>query len=168
MVSIIQRMKVLQGKLATLRHGPGAAILPPNVQKLSLNFPYRNKGGHMGTRKFWQLYLPRIKYYNPTFPIEVIRREGSDAAGPATITIHFTDKPPHIIDSKNRLHSELCAQFLDITQATAVPPNPEDAKAAAEYAEYVKAEEASARAKEAKRQAKREEKERERLGGVAM
>ncbi|KAF8420101.1 hypothetical protein EV426DRAFT_675887 [Tirmania nivea] len=167
MVSIIQRMKVLQGKLASLRHGPAAAILPPSVEKLSLNFAIRNKGGHMGTRKFWRLYLPRLKYYNPTLPIEVTRWKGFDPAGPATITIHFKDKPAHTINSKNRAHAELCTQFLDITKATPVPPNPKDAKAAAEYVEYVRAEEVRARAKAARRQAKREEKERERLGGVA-
>jgi len=75
MVSIIKRMVVLRGKLATLRHGLGAAILPPNVQKISLDFPMRNKGGHMGPRKLWRSYLPRMKYYNPNLEVEVKRKE---------------------------------------------------------------------------------------------
>jgi hypothetical protein len=37
-------------KILWIRHGPGAAILPPNVSRIHLEFAKRLNGGHMGPR----------------------------------------------------------------------------------------------------------------------
>jgi len=80
--------------------------------------------------------------------------------------VHFTDQPSRTIDAKQRLGSELCKQILEITNAEPLPHSPEDALAAAKYAELVNFWEASEHAREARMAAKREQKEKERLGGV--
>ena len=78
----------------------------------------------------------------------------------------LADQPSTTIDAKYRLGSELCKQILEITKAEPLPHNPDDALAAANYAELVRFREASARAREARMAAKREQKEKQRLGGV--
>lgn len=73
-----------------VRNGPGAAILPPNVVRLHLEFAHRMGDGHMGPRKFWQENLPRLKYYNPAVPMIVNRHLVQD--GPAVLSIYIRDE----------------------------------------------------------------------------
>lgn len=40
------------------------------------------------SRKFWHLYLPRLKYHNPAVPMTV--DFGGDQEGPASLTIFFS------------------------------------------------------------------------------
>ncbi|CAK7233963.1 hypothetical protein SBRCBS47491_008788 [Sporothrix bragantina] len=70
-----------------LRHGPGAAILPSEVTRIHLEFANRWNKGQYGPRKFWQTYLPRLKYWNPAIPMIVNRT--ADTTGPATLTIYL-------------------------------------------------------------------------------
>ncbi|PUU83019.1 hypothetical protein B9Z19DRAFT_232910 [Tuber borchii] len=91
MVSIKIRMFHLRSRLALIRSGTGAAILPPDVRKLGLTFAMKNADGHMGPRKFWRHYLPRLKYHNPDVDMQVTRERVS--AGDATLVIEFGTFP---------------------------------------------------------------------------
>ncbi|KKF97261.1 hypothetical protein CFIMG_002818RA [Ceratocystis fimbriata CBS 114723] len=73
--------------LLKIRFGPGAAVLPPNVTRIHMDFARNIRGGHMGPRKFWQEILPRLKYHNPLVPMIVCRRLANE--GPATMTIYL-------------------------------------------------------------------------------
>ncbi|KAK0639336.1 CI-B8 domain-containing protein [Cercophora newfieldiana] len=89
MVGVLRRMHALREKILWIRHGPGAAVLPPNVTRIHLEFAKRINGGHMGPRKFWQENLPRLKFWNPQVPMIVNRCD--DTERPATLTLYFRD-----------------------------------------------------------------------------
>ncbi|KAK8094427.1 50S ribosomal protein Mrp49 [Apiospora hydei] len=86
MVNPGKRMNILKA-LLNLRHGPGAAILPPEISRLHMDFALRWNDGHMGPRKFWKTCLPRLKFWNPAVPMIINR--SSNNAGPATLSIYF-------------------------------------------------------------------------------
>ncbi|KAI2642250.1 CI-B8 domain-containing protein [Xylaria nigripes] len=86
MVNPGRRMNILQA-LLELRHGPGAAILPPEITRIHMDFASRWHDGHLGPRKFWRMCLPRLKYWNPAIPMLVNRSTNQE--GPATMSIYF-------------------------------------------------------------------------------
>ncbi|KAI1841975.1 hypothetical protein JX265_003022 [Neoarthrinium moseri] len=86
MVNPGKRMNVLKA-LLNLRHGPGAAILPPEVTRIHMDFALRWNEGHFGPRKFWKLCLPRLKFWNPSIPMLINRH--TNQSGPATMSIYF-------------------------------------------------------------------------------
>lgn len=71
-----------------IRNGPGAAILPPTVTKLHLEFAHKFDHGHAGPRKFWKNHLPSLKYHNPTVPMIVNRTR--DQRSTPILTIYMT------------------------------------------------------------------------------
>ncbi|KAI1461103.1 CI-B8 domain-containing protein [Annulohypoxylon moriforme] len=95
MVNPGKRMHILQEKLLAIRHGPGAAILPPEITRIHLDFAKKWNNGHMGPRKFWKDCLPRLKFWNPAIPMLVNRTE--DQTAPAKMSIYFRQAA---IDSK--------------------------------------------------------------------
>ncbi|KAK5997055.1 hypothetical protein PT974_02406 [Cladobotryum mycophilum] len=90
MRSLGERLNLLR-KLVTIQCGPGAAVLPPEVSRIHLDFAITLKGGHMGARKFWKEYLPRLKYHNPAIPMIVNRHDQNQ--NPPTMTIYFRKTP---------------------------------------------------------------------------
>ncbi|KAI2632416.1 CI-B8 domain-containing protein [Hypoxylon sp. NC1633] len=86
MVNPGKRMNILQALLA-IRHGPGAAILPPEITRIHLDFAVKWTEGHFGPRKFWRICLPRLKYWNPAIPMLVNRT--TDQSAPAKMSIYF-------------------------------------------------------------------------------
>ncbi|KAI1800825.1 CI-B8 domain-containing protein [Daldinia bambusicola] len=86
MVNPGKRMHKLQALLA-LRHGPGAAILPPEITRIHMDFAKKWNDGHFGPRKFWKTCLPRLKYWNPAVPMLVNRTQ--DQSAPAKMSIYF-------------------------------------------------------------------------------
>ncbi|KAI1506322.1 50S ribosomal protein mrp49 [Biscogniauxia marginata] len=86
MVNPGKRMHRLQALLA-MRHGPGAAILPPEITRIHLDFALKWHNGHLGPRKFWRTCLPRLKYWNPAVPMLVNRT--ADQTAPAKMSIYF-------------------------------------------------------------------------------
>ncbi|RDW82255.1 hypothetical protein BP6252_03367 [Coleophoma cylindrospora] len=88
MVSVVRRMRNLRTLLA-IRLGPGAAVFPPEVNRIHMDFAAKPSDGHMGPRKFFKQCLPRLKFHNPAVPMTVNRT--TDVTGPATLTIHFAD-----------------------------------------------------------------------------
>jgi len=87
MVNPGKRMNLLKAKLLSLRHGPGAAILPPEITRIHMDFASKWNDGHMGPRKFWRDAMPRLKYWNPAVPMIVNRSDKQE--GPATMSIYF-------------------------------------------------------------------------------
>ena len=74
-------------KLFAIRHGEGAAILPPPPlpQLAHLNLQYDRKQWDKSTRPartFHKEHLPRLKYHNPGLPIRVRQ-------GPGRLHLHF-------------------------------------------------------------------------------
>ncbi|KFY08340.1 hypothetical protein V492_06310 [Pseudogymnoascus sp. VKM F-4246] len=154
MVSILKRMTKLRALLA-IKLGPGAAVLPKNVTKLHMEFAKRMNDGHFGPRKFWQSYLPRLKYHNPTVSMTLERTENQE--GPALMTVYFDDttqpQTPSspaagtqtepttsnqqrvvTINMKHRHESEILSQLLALTNAVPVEPTPEETERLAELA----------------------------------
>jgi len=87
MVNVLKRMRGLQPKLFAIRHGEGAAILPPppQPQLTRLNFQYDRQQWNKSTRPariFHKEYLPRLKYHNPALPIRIEQ-------GPARLQLTF-------------------------------------------------------------------------------
>ncbi|KAI1411706.1 CI-B8 domain-containing protein [Hypoxylon sp. FL1857] len=87
MVNPGKRMHILQAKLLAIRHGPGAAILPPEITRIHMDFAVKWNDGHFGPRKFWKTCLPRLKFWNPAIPMLVNRT--SDQTAPAKMSIYF-------------------------------------------------------------------------------
>ncbi|GJN74342.1 ribosomal protein MRP49 [Purpureocillium lilacinum] len=79
MRSLGERLNLLR-KLINIKCGPGAAILPPEVTRIHMDFASKINGGHMGARKFWREYLPRLKYHNPAIPMIVNRHDQNSSA----------------------------------------------------------------------------------------
>lgn len=50
-----------------------AVKFSPQLAKVELIFKKKNYGGHMGLRKFWQTYLPTLKFYNEELQFSVKR-----------------------------------------------------------------------------------------------
>lgn len=74
-----------------IRNGPGAALLPPTVKKLHLEFAHKFENGHAGSRKFWQTHLPSLKYHNPAIPMIVNRSRDQNIT--PTLTIYIAGDP---------------------------------------------------------------------------
>ncbi|EXU99859.1 mitochondrial ribosomal protein L51 / S25 / CI-B8 domain protein [Metarhizium robertsii] len=87
MRSLGERLHLLRKRLINLRCGPGAAILPPEVTRIHMDFATSMSNGHMGARKFWRQYLPRLKYHNPAVPMILNRHD--DNAAPPVMTIYM-------------------------------------------------------------------------------
>lgn len=140
-------MAKLNSRLLSIRLGPGAAILPPEVTRIHMDFAY-GLAGHLGPKQFWHKCLPRLKYHNPAVPMTVNRTE--DTSVPATLTIHFTNpdlaasSPPPInstasnpatpsasgaptthtktIDCKHRDANAILFDLMELTKAKKVLP----------------------------------------------
>ncbi|KAK6083590.1 hypothetical protein SCUP234_02275 [Seiridium cupressi] len=67
--------------------GKRAAILPPEITKIHMDFAMRWNEGHFGPRKFWKQCLPRLKFWNPAIPMLINRH--TNQAGPATMSVYF-------------------------------------------------------------------------------
>ncbi|KAG6040837.1 hypothetical protein E4U41_006879 [Claviceps citrina] len=97
-------------QLIDLRCGPGAAILPPEVTRIHMDFAMRMDDGHMGARdrdrKFWHECLPRLKYHNPSIPMIVNRHDSNQT--PPLLTIY--------------LRSNTTATATDATTTTTTTP----------------------------------------------
>lgn len=97
----------------TVRHGPGAAILPKAVRRVHLEFAFKINNGHMGARKFWRLYLPRLKYYNPAVLMTINR--STNQAGPPMLSIFFASDGEPCSASVNPSTLTSTAERLSLT-----------------------------------------------------
>ncbi|KAI9775809.1 MAG: hypothetical protein M1839_000860 [Geoglossum umbratile] len=153
MVSIIRRMYKLRERvkfpLLAIRIGPGAAILPKDVKRIHMEFAVKQNDGHLGPRKFWREYLPRLKYHNPAVAMTVSRTR--DQSGPATVTVFTTSPSTSVttplatagsttpaldsrttqeravsIDVKRLTESQIFSQLSKLTGLEAVEATPEE------------------------------------------
>lgn len=94
------------------------------------------------TRKFWQNYLPSLKYHNPQIEMDVVRT--SEIGGSATLTIEFGNIYSYIplsqicvltladsasaqtFELKDRDRADIYAAVLEATKATPIPMTEED------------------------------------------
>ncbi|KAK9333779.1 hypothetical protein V1520DRAFT_331726 [Lipomyces starkeyi] len=110
--------------LTSLSIGKGALKLPSHVESMTLTFKKLNSYGHMGARKFWRLYLPKIQFHNPNLPISVIRTEATTEvehkAAPSTLTISFKDRAPVVLDVKNKHSDSILRDFVSATSGEPV------------------------------------------------
>ena len=126
-------MVTLCSQLLDIRLGPGAAILPKDVKRIHMDFASKINDGHFGPRKFWKIYLPRLKYHNPAVSMTVNRT--TDQKGPATLTVFFTspadsispvdssvNERTEVLDMKHKQESEILGQLMKITRAKQVKP----------------------------------------------
>ncbi|KAI1341949.1 CI-B8 domain-containing protein [Xylariaceae sp. FL0016] len=135
MVNPGKRMNILQALLA-LRHGPGAAILPPEITRIHLDFAKFWNDGHLGPRKFWKQCLPRLKFWNPAIPMLVNRFDEQSNA--ATLSIYFkqtaaeaaaaspTANSPSALLKSTRKPLPLAQQPHSSTRGEHPAPPPED------------------------------------------
>ena len=91
MRSLGERFNKLRAKLISLRCGPGAAILPPEVTRIHMDFATSFKNGHMGAKKFWRENLPRLKYHNPSVPMIVNRHSRNNKKPTLSIYLRKPD-----------------------------------------------------------------------------
>ncbi|KAA8905374.1 hypothetical protein FN846DRAFT_951117 [Sphaerosporella brunnea] len=155
MVGAVPRMRALRGRLALVRNGLGAAVMPPEVKRLALTYSAKFNDGHMGPRKFWRVFLPRLKYHNPDVQMDVTRR--STIGGPATLEIEFASDKKAVIDCQHKHENEIVKALIDLTRAKQIPINERDSVLANEHLlEEARLFRAKA-AKMAKRAAKKEE-----------
>ncbi|KAI9741330.1 MAG: hypothetical protein M1834_003047 [Cirrosporium novae-zelandiae] len=152
MVNVHKRMRALKTLLA-LKLGPGAATFTPSVKRIHMSFAFKSSDGHLGPRKFWRLYLPRLKYYNPAIPMTISRNgnqtgpavmevvfksmqegiskekkakeEASDAIDPGALPLEPGDRVERI-NMKGRNAEEILSDLLQVTKATEVEPSEED------------------------------------------
>ncbi|KAK9241027.1 hypothetical protein V1525DRAFT_393488 [Lipomyces kononenkoae] len=110
--------------LTRLSTGKGALRLPSNVENILLEFKKLNSYGHMGARKFWRLYLPKVQFHNPNLPVSVVRTEATTEvehkAAPCTLTIAFKDRSPVVLNIKNKHSDSILRDFVSATRATQV------------------------------------------------
>ncbi|TVY43708.1 hypothetical protein LSUB1_G000642 [Lachnellula subtilissima] len=147
MVNIAQRMTRLK-ELLRLKVGGGAAILPPEVTRLHMDFVMTYDDGHKGPRNFWRNDLRRLKFYNPAIPMTVSRTENPD--DPALMTIHFASAsaaasipPPvsttpatpsspastgrtEVFNIKSRKRYEILEQLMTLTNAKKIEPTEQE------------------------------------------
>ncbi|VUC22083.1 unnamed protein product [Clonostachys rosea] len=141
-------------QLIDLKCGPGAAILPPEVTRIHMDFAFKLNNGHMGPKKFWKEILPRIKYHNPAVPMIVNRHNNNDRPPVMTIYLRKPDASPTsdpapvqpasswadlskatppaadervvTIDMKNKHSSAILEFFLAETRALTIAPTKEE------------------------------------------
>ncbi|KAF8252310.1 hypothetical protein K440DRAFT_633590 [Wilcoxina mikolae CBS 423.85] len=133
--------------------------MPPEVQRLVLTYASKVNDGHMGPRKFWRLYLPRLKYHNPEIQMDVIQNKTT--GGPATLVVEFNDRK-EVIDCQHKHENDIVKALFEITRAKPIPIDARDSILANEYLQDKEQKLQAERAKLARRAAKREE---ERLAG---
>ncbi|TEA19557.1 hypothetical protein C8034_v009411 [Colletotrichum sidae] len=154
MVRVGKRWHALRA-IFSLRFGPGAAVLPPNVTRIHMEFAKTMNDGHMGPRRFWRDILPRLKYYNPATPMIVNRKQTNEGA--AVMSIYLNNNPdetpidtsslpqppssavdaskaPNPIkgekvikfDMKDKRSEEILVRFMAETEAAQQYPTPEE------------------------------------------
>lgn len=125
----------MKEKLLSIRLGPGAAVLPKDVKKITMRFAPKIDDGHRGPKRFFRHILPRIKYRNPALPITVDRSAAQ--SDPAILNVVFkndsasTSAPAPAaeggdrvvtIQMKHKSESEILRQLYEVTGAKEVEP----------------------------------------------
>ncbi|KAI6382616.1 hypothetical protein MCOR25_000617 [Pyricularia grisea] len=129
MVSVIRRMNVLKRKLYSIRHGPGAAQLPPEISRLHFEFPMTRSLAKLGPRKFWRHYLPQLKYHNPAVPMILNRLPDTpEDPKPALLSIYLrtptTTTTTTTTPSRKASQPQQIAEMKSATDGSSPAPPP--------------------------------------------
>ncbi|RBR24113.1 uncharacterized protein FIESC28_03013 [Fusarium coffeatum] len=120
MRSLGERYNKLHRKLVSLKVGPGAAILPPEVTRIHMDFATSFKNGHMGAKKFWRENLPRLKYHNPAVPM-IVNRHNQNQKKP-TLSIYL--RKPDASTPAPETRSQPASSRSNLSKAT--PPDADE------------------------------------------
>ncbi|KAF1962952.1 hypothetical protein CC80DRAFT_461416 [Byssothecium circinans] len=126
-----------------------------------MEFNTKINGGHRGARKFWREMLPRIKYRNPSIPIQISRHNDRDGPSLVHIFTNTTSNPPsdlptppsgtpnaqttltpdtstptHTIDIKMLNESAILDKVIEKTGATVIEPTEEELEQMDEIREF--------------------------------
>ena len=66
-------------------------MLSHEVKRIHLDFAPKFNDGHLGARRVWRKYFPRLKYHNPAVSMTVNR--SIDQEGSATLSVFFAPAP---------------------------------------------------------------------------
>ena len=132
------------------------------MKRIHLDFAYKYNDGHLGARKVWRDYLPRLKYHNPAVSMTVNRHP--EQAGHSTLTVFYAQPPRSsstsaspspksftttstrtsehsvwdrmdIIDMKHKQAPEILKQLLEVTKGVSYEPSMEELAEVEEAAE---------------------------------
>ncbi|KAL3960104.1 hypothetical protein ACCO45_005221 [Purpureocillium lilacinum] len=109
-----------------------------------LNLLRKINGGHMGARKFWREYLPRLKYHNPAIPM-IVNRHDQNSSAPTILPGRRGPRPASLlpqqpvqgaapasdervvhIDMKDKHSTDILEYFVAETRAKALQPTAEE------------------------------------------
>ena len=128
-------------------------MLSDEVKKIHLEFAPKFNDGHLGARRVWRKYFPRLKYHNPAVSMTVNRTH--DQKGPATLSVFFApalrlssaSAPPapspstdastassghapakriSTIDMKHKHESEILSRLLELTKGKQYEASPDE------------------------------------------
>lgn len=98
---------------------------PSRYSALKLVFQYENHNGQMGARKFWNQYLPTLKFYNPELQMDVVRIRNSnykDNSTPCYLqTLDRDDKTAETLEMKNKHSDAILDELNELIQYEKVP-----------------------------------------------
>jgi large subunit ribosomal protein MRP49 len=107
-------------RLNLISSGPGSLSVPQEVKSVELVFNLYTGKGHVGPKKFWRENLPRIQFYNPDLPIQVVRvKTALEEQGkvPALLKVNFQDGSSKDVDVKHKHSEEILQEFIKLTNA---------------------------------------------------
>lgn len=98
---------------------------PSRYSGLKLVFQYENHNGQMGARKFWNQYLPTLKFYNPELQMDVVRiRNSNQKDGTTPCYLEALDRDGRVIDTlqmKNKHSDAIMDEFNQLFQREQIP-----------------------------------------------
>lgn len=122
--SIAKQVKFLN-KISSTTIKPQILVDTEKYLGLKLTFQYQNHNGNMGARKFWQTYMPTLKFYNPELAIDVIRIKNEnkkDVSVPCVLEILSKEgKTIEAIDMRYKNDETIMDELLKKLEHTPVP-----------------------------------------------
>lgn len=98
---------------------------PSRYSGLRLVFQYQNHNGQMGARKFWNQYLPTMKFYNPDLNIDVVRIRNSNYKDSTTpCYLEALDRDGSVINTlqmKNKHSDAIMDEFNKTFESEKIP-----------------------------------------------
>ncbi|AET41390.1 mitochondrial 54S ribosomal protein mL61 Ecym_8096 [Eremothecium cymbalariae DBVPG len=97
---------------------------PSKFNVVRLTFQVSSANGHMGARKFWQTYLPTLKFYNPTLNIQVnrINNTNKNTKVPCILEIvKANGEVTETIEMSGKRSEDIMNEFLKVVDHEKVP-----------------------------------------------
>lgn len=120
---VVKQLSILNN-LTLLNKKPQILINPTKYHSLKLTFQLQNHNGHMGARKFWQEYLPTLKFYNPNIPINITRINNENKSLEVPCTLELLDQKGTVIKTikmQNKKSEDIMDEFLSEIDHELIP-----------------------------------------------